>query len=119
MNYAEALAAAEKAGMTNRLSSNRIDLEPGQGIVGKYLSRTLIVATKKNYDDSYRYAFDLDSGPADLFFSGSFDTSIGADLHEGHIYSITFDEKVGIADNKTFKKYTVLEIVVPDEEEQE
>ena len=117
MNYQEALDAAKAAGMTNRLSSNRIDLKEEDSIVGKYLGRTEIKSTKRGYDDSFRYAFDLDQGPADLFFSGAFDNGVGADLHEGRVYSITFDEKVDIADGKTFKKFTVLEIVMEQAKE--
>lgn len=119
MNYQEALAKAKEAGMTNRLSSNRLDLAVGDEIVGAFKDRTLIKSTKKGYDDSYRYAFDLDSGPADIFFSGAFDKSVGADLHEGRVYHISYDEKVDIGDSKTFKKYTVEEIILSESEPEE
>jgi len=111
MNYMEALQKAKSAGMTNRLSSNRMDLKEGDEIVGKYLGRTLIKSTNKGYPDSYRYAFDLDEGPADIFFSNSFDKTVGADMKEDCIYFVRYDEKVALADNKTFKKYTVEEII--------
>ncbi len=119
MTYAEAYSRATEAGRTNRLSSNRLDLKAGEGIIGKFLSRELIVSKKKGYDDSFRYAFDLDEGPADLFFSGHFDKTVGADLHEGCIYAITFNEKVDIGNSQTFKKYTVEEIIPATNEPEE
>ena len=119
MNYQEALEKAKAAGMTNRLSSNRLDLAVGDEIVGAFKERVLIKSTKKGYDDSYRYAFDLDSGPADLFFSGKFDETVGADLHADHVYHIRYDEKVDIGESKTFKKYTVEEIIFSETPEAE
>lgn len=121
MNYREAYEKALKSASLNRLSSNRLDLAEGDEIVGKYVARVLIKSTQKNYPDSYRYTFELDEGPADIFFSNKFDTTVGEDLHEGHIYHIKYDEKVSLADNKTFKKYTVEEILIqvnPEEDNQ-
>lgn len=112
MTYQEALQKAKEAGSTNRLSSNRLDLKEGSEIVGKYLGRTLIKSTNKAYPDSFRYAFDLDEGPADIFFSNSFDNSVGADLKEGSVYFIRYDEKVELTSNKTFKKYTVEQVLL-------
>jgi hypothetical protein len=112
VTYQEALEKAKAAGQTNRLSSNRLDLAEGDAIVGRFLGRTLIKSTKKGYPDSWRYTFALDSGPADVFFSHSFDENIGADLHEDNIYHIRYDEKVKLADNKSFKKYTVEHILL-------
>ena len=110
MNYQEALEAAKKAGKLIRLSSNRLDMKEGDTIVGKYLSRDLVPSKKKGYEDSYLYHFDLDNGPADVFLSGHFDRTVGADLHEGCIYSIFYEGKTDIGENQTFKKYTVEEI---------
>ncbi len=112
MNYQEALAKAKESGMTNRLSSNRLDLAIGDEIVGKYINRVLIKSTKKQYPDSFRYSFELDEGPADLFFSNSFDNTVGSDLHGDHIYHIKYDDKVDIGDGKSFKKYIVEEIIL-------
>lgn len=116
MNYQEALAKAKKAGSVNRLSSNRKDLAIGDEIVGKFLHRDLIKSKQKEYPDSYRYSFDLDEGPADLFFSGHFDKTVGADFHEGCVYHIRYDDKLDIGKNQTFKKYTVEEIIFDESE---
>ena len=110
MNYQEAIEAAKKAGKLIRISSNRLDLLEGDTIVGKYLGRDLKPTKKKGYEDSYLYSFDTDNGPADVFFSGHFDRTVGADLNEDCIYSIFYEGKVDIGENQTFKKYTVEEI---------
>ena len=63
MSYADELAAAEKAGSLNRLSTKQLKLDEGDKIVGKYLGRELVTSTKKGLPDYFRYSFDLDDGP--------------------------------------------------------
>jgi len=110
MSYADELAAAEKAGSLNRLSTKQLKLDPSDKIVGRYLGRELVTSVKKGLPDYFRYSFDLDDGPVNVLMSQAFDNHDGARLETGRVYSIEYIGMMKISGGRQFKEYAVFEL---------
>ena len=108
MSYKEDFDKAAKAGKTDRVTTQRRVLKPGDSIIGAYQGRDLIPSRKKGMKESWSYRFDTDDGPQSVFLSSAFDDRHGEGMVVGDLYSITYKEKINIAEGHTFKVFEVL-----------
>jgi hypothetical protein len=116
MGYQDDFDAADKAGKTERITTERMVLEERKPFYGRYLGRDLVTGKKKGMSDSYSYRFDTDTGPVSMFLSSAFDKSHGGDMIEGAVYRIEYKGKQTISEGRTFKIYDVRRLHVEADE---
>lgn len=109
-NYDELYKKALDDGTLVHLEPQRVKLEEGNIIIGRFLGRDLCPTKKRKMPDYYLYNLETNTGAVRFPVSQAFDKGPGAKLEEGKIYALEYIGMQKISGGRQFKNIECTEI---------